>query len=433
MSNNKNKDDNNRPITSSPASTVSGKTSVSEDVDQSLPNNLVCEELQLAINKEASENDLTQAINRCKELILENFECSIERKWLVRHLIELRLRKQEHREAMADPQHPGNKSSGVSNRTIKGHHLKLQPLLKTATHPYCDHCTGTIWSVVQAWYMCDDCGYCCHYKCMSSIVRECAHVVACERGQYELRICPEIGMAEQKYLCAECGTQLVLNKEWSDIRRCDYNGLYYCSACHWNSSAIIPARVIHNWDLDPRSVSQSSLQILKVTADRPLINLEKLNPQLFTRIQELNLVKRLRKELQGIRKYLLVCRRANEEHLIWKCDRPHLIENLDMYSLQDLVDTHSGDLPSKLHNFVDIYTKHIKVDCEVCKGRGHICEVCKNEEVLFPFVISAFVCQNCKAVFHKSCMERKNNECPRCLRIRKRFESELESINDEDK
>ncbi|XP_019762769.2 differentially expressed in FDCP 8 homolog [Dendroctonus ponderosae] len=405
----------------SSCSPESGGTLSSEDTDNILPTNLHSEELQLALNQEATEHDLLEAINRCKELILENTECSAERKWIVRHLIELRFRLQEHKEAMEDPRHPRNKSSGASSRSIKGHHLKLQSLLKNAGHRYCDHCTGTIWSVVQAWYMCEDCAYACHYKCLSSIVRECAHVVACEKGQYEFKICPEVGLSAQKYLCAECRTPLVVHNVWPDAKRCDYTGLYYCSACHWESSAIIPARVIHNWDFEPRAVSQASLQILRVTADRPLINLEQLNPRLFHRIQELNLVKRLRQELQGIRKYLVVCRKAVDEHLIWKCDRAHLIENVNVYSLQDLVDTHSGDLPSKLHDLVDEYLRHIKTECEICQGRGHICEICRNEEVLFPFASNAYVCEVCTAVSHKVCIERKER-CPRCVRAEKRLQ-----------
>lgn len=108
--------------------------------------------------------------------------------------------------------HPRNKSSGVSRRTIRGHHLILQPLLKTASARYCDNCTGTIWSVVQAWYECEDCGYSCHHKCLSDIKRECAHVTASERGSYETEICPEIGLAAQRYQCAECKTLLPVGK-----------------------------------------------------------------------------------------------------------------------------------------------------------------------------------------------------------------------------
>jgi hypothetical protein len=418
-------------LASTPSSSTSGCLSNDESSDDHLlPSSLAAEELQLALNKEATEEELQKAINRCKDLVLESSQCSLERKWLVRHLIELRLRLQECREAMVDPQHPRNKSSGVSRRTVRGHHLNLQPLLRSTSSKYCDHCTGTIWSVVQAWYECEDCGYACHHKCLSQIIRECAHVVASERGGYELEICPEEGLSAQKYLCAECGSPLPLNKEWTEARRCDYSGLYYCTACHWGSSAVVPARVVHNWDLTPQPVSQASLQQLRVTANRPLLNLEKLNPRLFSFVHELSLVRRLRQELYGMRKYLSVCRNANEDHLLWKyVEAPHLIETPELYSLQDLVDTHSGELPSKLHTIIDVFTKHIKVNCEICRGRGHICEICSNDEVLFPFDATAVICNECNAVLHKSCFNRKNNRCPKCVRLQHRKEQQLDEID----
>ncbi|XP_060520220.1 differentially expressed in FDCP 8 homolog isoform X2 [Cylas formicarius] len=402
----------NKQSTSSPTSTVSN-----EDIESSVPSNLASQELQLALTEQATEQELLKAINHTKVLILENAQCSLERKWLVRHLIELRFKLQECREAMADPEHPRNKSSGVSNRTVMGHHLKLQPLLRAAAHRYCDHCTGTIWSVVQAWYECQDCGYTCHHKCIALIVRECAHVVACERGEYELQICPDRGLSFQKYMCAECKSPLML--KWSDAKLCDYSGRYFCSACHWNGSAVIPARAVHNWDLVPQPVSQASLQQLKITAQRPLINLERVNPKLFALVHELNLVRRLRRELVGLRKYVSVCRRATEERLLWKCDRPYLLESSDMYSLQDLVDTHAGELPSKLHSLVDLFTRHVKVECEICRGRAHICEICSNDEALYPFDRVAYVCAECGAVLHKQCRESKGS-CPRCVRLRDR-------------
>lgn len=49
---------------------------------------------------------------------------------------------------------------------------------------------------------------------MSSIIRECAHVIATERGTYEFDICPEVGLSAQKYLCAECSAPLPVSKCW---------------------------------------------------------------------------------------------------------------------------------------------------------------------------------------------------------------------------
>ncbi|XP_057667799.1 differentially expressed in FDCP 8 homolog isoform X1 [Diorhabda carinulata] len=423
-------------IDTSPLSTIS------ENESDFLPANLASEELKLALNKEATEEELIKAISRCKSLILECDQCSEERKWIVRHLIELRLRLQECRDAMEDPLHPRNYSSGVSKRFIKGHHFNLQPLLRH-TSTYCDHCTGKIWSVVQAWYQCEDCDYSCHHKCLASVIRECAHVIASEKGRYEYEICPELGLSAQKYLCAECKSPLPVtapcglsylarllfpDRDWSEARRCDYSGLYYCTACHWGSLAIIPARVIHNWDLDPQPVSQAALQLLKITARRPIININQLNPSLFVHVLKLNLVRRLRNDLFAMKKYLMACRKANEEKTLWKhLDTPYMLDNLDMYSLQDLVDTHSGELPFKLQTLVDIFVKHIKIDCEICKGRGHICEICSNDEVLFPFDNSCQSCSKCFSVFHKHCFKRKPH-CLKCARLKKREEEQSNVI-----
>ncbi|CAH1102467.1 unnamed protein product [Psylliodes chrysocephalus] len=427
----------NRLTNYSPTSNTSGTT----DSDF-LPTSLASEELKLALNKEASEEELLKAISRCKSLILESDQCSSERKWVVRHLIELRLRLEECRDAMNDPLHPRNQSNRVCKRVIKGHHLNLQPLLRHTVSKYCDHCTGTIWSMVQAWYECEDCEYACHHKCLASIVRDCAHVVASERGSFEYEICPELGLSSQQYLCAECKSPLPItaspgisclsrlifpDKVWPEARRCDYTGLYYCTACHWGSSAVIPARVVHNWDLEPQPVSQAALQLLKITSRRPIININKLNPKLYSLVSKLDFVRRLREELIGMKKYLTVCRKANEEHILWKhVDNPHLLDNTDMYSLQDLVDVHSGDLPFKLQTLLDVFSNHIKIDCDICKGRGHICEICSNDEVVYPFDTTSYVCQICYCVLHRYCFS-KTTDCPKCMRLKRREEEVAEN------
>lgn len=53
--------------------------------------------------------DLENAIDRCKDLVTHTEEFSIERKWLVRHLVELRFRLNEIVECLEDPKYkPSN-------------------------------------------------------------------------------------------------------------------------------------------------------------------------------------------------------------------------------------------------------------------------------------------------------------------------------------
>lgn len=78
---------------------------------------------------------------------------------------------------------------------------------------------------------------------------------------------------------------------WVEPRLCDYSGLYYCQRCHWNSLAIIPARVIRNWDMEPKKVSRAAYQILNLLQSKPVLCLEDLNQKLFTLIPDLSLIK----------------------------------------------------------------------------------------------------------------------------------------------
>lgn len=114
----------------------------------------------------------------------------------------------------------------------------------------------------------------------------------------------------------------------SEARQCDYTGQYYCSHCHWNDLAVIPARVVHNWDFEPRKVrptgvggggarrggggagrdppqagagpgpccrcatsppqvSRCSMRYLALMVSRPVLRLREVNPLLFNYVEEL--------------------------------------------------------------------------------------------------------------------------------------------------
>ncbi|CAL4064428.1 unnamed protein product, partial [Meganyctiphanes norvegica] len=122
---------------------------------------------------------------------------------------------------------------------------------------------------------------------------------------------------------------------WCEPRLCDYTGLYFCPACHWNSRQIIPGRVIHNWDFDEQLVSRSSKQILLLLKHKPLMDLHTLNPSLIKFVEELTTVKNLRENLLIMKQYLSSCRTAQESRMLRQLqDRQHFVENSHMYSLQ---------------------------------------------------------------------------------------------------
>lgn len=41
---------------------------------------------------------------------------------------------------------------------------------------------------------------------------------------------------------------MISDNDWSNPRLCDYDGRHYCTSCHWQEEAIIPARVLLHWD-----------------------------------------------------------------------------------------------------------------------------------------------------------------------------------------
>uniref|UniRef100_A0A182JNM4 Phorbol-ester/DAG-type domain-containing protein n=1 Tax=Anopheles christyi TaxID=43041 RepID=A0A182JNM4_9DIPT len=391
------------------------------------------------LDHNASLVELSQAIDVCRKLVRSNAYGpeTDQSKWLVRHLVELRYRYRELLDYSRDPE-----AVLEETEVILGHHFvrrKQFPLqqLQRKRHLYCDHCSGVIWNVVQASYVCNDCSFAVHHKCLRNVIRICAHVVTTEHKLPIECICPEIGLAFQKYTCAECGTQLSYNtftaincfglefkaEKLNSIqpRLCDYTGLYYCPACHWNDTSIIPARITNNWDFVPRKVCRASRQQINLLLHKPVIRLEEKNPRLFTFIAQLVEVKRLRVQLGEMKRYLIACRLADETKLVARQigERRHLMESIELYSVSDLVGVEDGSLLGYLRTIRATFEHHIR-SCLICSGKAYICEFCNNDQFLFPFDDGAFSCAQCKAVSHRECYQRRKSRCAKCARLRRR-------------
>ncbi|XP_045625788.1 differentially expressed in FDCP 8 isoform X2 [Procambarus clarkii] len=418
---------------------INGELGLSEDHFSQPEESLLC----------MSEDTLEKSIEKCKLLILQCKESTNRRRALVHKLIQLRLRLQETRDAAEVA------STGVLFRM--SHQLQPQkPPLTRASKQYCDKCAQIIWGVIHISYICILCEYRCHGRCVEGILRRCASVKVNEDATYILRICPEVGLSAQNYKCAECKI-LITNKftvitksgkklrckahprgvscfgdpfkkdnAWCEPRRCDYTGLYYCPACHWNSRLVMPSRVVHNWDFEERVVSRQAKQFLLLMKNRPVLHLEKLNSHLFKFVEELSTVKKLREDLLIMKQYLGTCRTAQESRMLRQLEeRQHFVENAHMYSLQDLVDVNSGVLVEYLKKVHSSFSSHIKKECLVCQGKGYICEICDASEIIFPFDGGVIVCTVCSATLHHLCYTSRSSRCPRCARQEARRKHDL--------
>lgn len=103
------------------------------------------------ISSLSTVSDLQSAIAQCKALVLEK-EDSEEKKWLVRRLIELRLRLENIR-------HTSEENIAIDdvnnrNKVVLGHHFSLQSYQMPSVNLYCDRCSGIIWNVLHNWYLC---------------------------------------------------------------------------------------------------------------------------------------------------------------------------------------------------------------------------------------------------------------------------------------
>lgn len=133
-----------------------------------------------------------------------------------------------------------------------------------------------------------------------------------------------------------------------------------------------------------------------------------------------------------MRRYLTECRISIASKLLENAvgTKRHMVQCVNMYSIADLIAIENGTLIEFLNKLFAIFEQHIR-KCELCTGRGYLCEICSNNEVLFPFDDGAIHCKKCTTVFHRACWLRKNQNCPKCARVEHRRSLQLQTEEDE--
>lgn len=56
------------------------------------------------------------------------------------------------------------------------------------------------------------------------------------------------------YCVSSSGCPQQIGPSLGRARLCEFSGQYYCDSCHHGDTTIIPARMVHNWDLTQRAV-----------------------------------------------------------------------------------------------------------------------------------------------------------------------------------
>jgi len=236
-------------------------------------------------------------------------------------------------------------------------------------------------------------------------------------------ICHEAGLDSQDWRCEDCSKSI--GAIFGPPRLCSFTKKYYCADCHTNTDlAVIPARLLYNWDGALYKVARSSMVFLQAVAKKPIITVSSFSPSLPTLAPELDCAQRLRKQLIYLSAYLAACSRAGQEgvkvslaEIVWP--REYLYTETETYSLADLAQLHSGQLVSTLSAAVSLCTSHV-TRCLICSGRGFICEICRDKKPVYPFNLdTTSQCKDCHTVFHSTCSKQLLH-CPKCERMEAR-------------
>ncbi|TYH41504.1 hypothetical protein ES332_D12G321600v1 [Gossypium tomentosum] len=231
----------------------------------------------------------------------------------------------------------------------------------------------------------------------------------------------------QHYTCAGChkhfdeGMTLlrdfVQSFGWGKPRLCEYTGQLFCSSCHTNEMAVLPARVLHHWDFTRYPVSQLAKSYLDSIHDQPMLCVSAVNPFLFSKVPALNHVMGIRKKIGKMLPYVHCPFRMSINKGLGS--RRYLLGSNDFFALRDLIDLSKGAfaaLPVMVETVSKKIQEHIIEQCLICCDVGVPCSARHScidpSSLIFPFQEGEIEkCISCGSVFHKHCFKAIAN-CP---------------------
>ena len=211
-----------------------------------------------------------------------------------------------------------------------------------------------------------------------------------------------ISLKQQNYQCFICYKKFstFLGFPIEPAFWCSYFMRYVCKNCISNDYSIIPQLILNEWCFDKCSISKRALNFIKLWYDKPIIYLKKKD-ELLKNIPES--VLKLKKELRNIFNYMKC---EDVFNLLEKNipDFKYIVLKEYIFSLKDLIEIHNRTFIKKLKNIKNIFIRHLKEECLLCKYEGHVCLICQNEERIYFYDSEKVIyCKKCKKCFHRNC------------------------------
>ncbi|CAP32120.2 Protein CBG13311 [Caenorhabditis briggsae] len=246
------------------------------------------------------------------------------------------------------------------------------------------------------------------------------------------------GLESQQWKCAACRQSLHthnINDKDTCPKFCDYYGLFFCSLCHGGEKSIIPSRAITQWNFAEHPVSDRAIRFLRAVRETPVFKVRDLPGDLLKKNKALRAVVELRqklKHMEGFIKVRIICLDASNQvfefgnlsTMFANMDR-YLLENDDLFSLNDLQRVYNKDLISLLEPLAKRGREHI-LHCKRCRLQAPVCVRCNDmTDRLFPFEERAVAqCDGCGHLSHSpKCPRRdvpRDTHCPKCARLKSR-------------
>lgn len=235
------------------------------------------------------------------------------------------------------------------------------------------------------------------------------------------RLNTECGLDSQGFLCKNVECRSPLGVDFSKATVCAFDSHYYCNSCISPDKYPVPARIIYNFDFKTYPVNLKAATFLSEFQFKPFIDFKLLNPEIYTYIDPMNRLQKLRIQLNFLRAYIFTCSDTIINELRKKLyGKEYMYDKIHHYSISDLTLINNGALEEMLKKIVAFGKGHC-LHCALCSVKGFICELCRKPKVIYPFDIDdTFRCNDCGAVFHINCYN-PSIPCPKCERKQKRL------------